>query len=91
MTLLLLALVIPVTILEAAPLGQGKDDTQKFLEVVEQIRKVSASLSPMGPAAAKVDVYDHLVSTIPEKSRLKVSRRILRKLLHIRDKTMMLR
>ena len=91
MTLLLLALVIPVTILEAAPLGQGKDDTQKFLEVVEQIRKVSASLSPMGPAAAKVDVYHHLVSTIPEKSRLKVSRRILRKLLHIRDKTMMLR
>ena len=91
MTLLLLALVIPVTILEAAPLGQGKDDTQKFLEVVEQIRKVSASLSSRAPAAAKVDVYDHLVSTIPEKSRLKVSRRILRKLLYIRDKTMMLR
>ena len=88
---LLLVLVIPVMILEAAPLGLGENDTQKFLEVVEQIRKVSASLSPMGPAAAKVDVYDHLVSTIPEKSRLKVSRRILRKLLHIRDKTMMLR
>ena len=88
---LLLVLMIPVMILEAAPLGLGKNDTQKFLEVVEQIRKVSASLSPMGPAAAKVDVYDHLVSTIPEKSRLKVSRRILRKLLHIRDKTMMLR
>ena len=91
MTLLLLALVIPVTILEAAPLGQGKDDTQKFLEVVEQIRKVSASLSSRGQATAKVDVYDHLVSTIPEKSRLKVSRRILRKLLQIRDKTMILR
>lgn len=88
---LLLVLVIPVMILEAAPLGLGENDSQKFLEVVEQIRKVSASLSPMGPAAAKVDVYDHLVSTIPEKSRLKVSRRILRKLLHIRDKTMMLR
>ena len=88
---LLLVLMIPVMILEAAPLGLGENDTQKFLEVVEQIRKVSASLSPMGPAAAKVDVYDHLVSTIPEKSRLKVSRRILRKLLHIRDKTMMLR
>ena len=90
-TTLLLVLVIPVMILEAAPLGLGENDTQKFLEVVEQIRKVSASLSAMGPAAAKVDVYDHLVSTIPEKSRLKVSRRILRKLLHIRDKTMMLR
>ena len=91
MSLMLLVLVIPVMILEAAPLGQGEDDTQKFLEVVEQIRKVSASLSPLGPAAAKVDVYNHLVSTVPEKSRLKVSRRILRKLLHIRDKTMMLR
>ena len=90
-TTLLLVLVIPVMILEAAPLGLGENDTQKFLEVVEQIRKVSASLSPRGPTAAKVDVYDHLVSTIPEKSRLKVSRRILRKLLHIRDKTMMLR
>ena len=89
--MLLLVLVIPVMILEAAPLGQGENDTQKFLEVVEQIRKVSASLSPLGPAAAKVDVYNHLVSTVPEKSRLKVSRRILRKLLHIRDKTMMLR
>ena len=87
--ILLLVLVIPVMILEAAPLGSGEDDTQKFLEVVEQIRKVSASLSPLGPAAAKVDVYNHLVSTVPEKSRLKVSRRILRKLLHIRDKTMM--
>ena len=89
--MLLLVLVIPVMILEAAPLGPREDDTQKFLEVVEQIRKVSASLSPLGPAAAKVDVYNHLVSTVPEKSRLKVSRRILRKLLHIRDKTMMLR
>ena len=91
MSLLLLVLVIPVMILEAAPLGPKEDDTKKFLEVVEQIRKVSASLSPLGPAAAKVDVYNHLVSTVPEKSRLKVSRRILRKLLHIRDKTMMLR
>ena len=89
--MLLLVLVIPVMILEAAPLGPGEDDIQKFLEVVEQIRKVSASLSPLGPAAAKVDVYNHLVSTVPEKSRLKVSRRILRKLLHIRDKTMRLR
>ena len=86
---LLLVLVIPVTILEAAPLAPGDNDT-KFLEVVEQIRKVSASLSTVDPAAAKVDVYKHLVSSVPEKSRLKVSRRILRKLLHIRDRTMML-
>ena len=84
---LLLVLVILVTILEAAPLAQGDNDT-KFLEVVEQIRKVSASLSTID--AAKVDVYEHLVSSVPEKSRLKVSRRILRKLLHIRDRTMML-
>ena len=86
---LLLVLVIPVMILEAAPLAPGDNDT-KFLEVVEQIRKVSASLSTFDPAAAKVDVYKHLVSSVPEKSRLKVSRRILRKLLHIRDRTMML-
>ena len=86
---LLLVLVIPVMILEAAPLAQEDNDT-KFLEVVEQIRKVSASLSTVDPAAAKVDVYKHLVSSVPEKSRLKVSRRILRKLLHIRDRTMML-
>ena len=87
---LLLVLVILVTILEAAPLAQGDNDT-KFLEVVEQIRKVSASLSAIVPAAAaKVDVYKHLVASVPEKSRLKVSRRILRKLLHIRDRTMML-
>ena len=83
---LLLVLVIPVMILEAAPLAQEDNDT-KFLEVVEQIRKVSASLSTIDPA---VDVYKHLVSSVPEKSRLKVSRRILRKLLHIRDRTMML-
>ena len=99
---LLLVLVIPVMILEAAPLAQGDNDTKfrdpltipdndtKFLEVVEQIRKVSASLSTTDPAAAKVDVYKHLVSSVPEKSRLKVSRRIPRKLLHIRDRTMML-
>ena len=86
---LLLVLVIPVMILEAAPLGPGVSDTQ-LLEVIEQIRKVSASLSDPA-ASAKVDVYNHLVSTVPEKSRLKVSRRILRKLLHIRDRTMMLR
>ena len=97
---LLLVLVIPVMILEAAPLAQEDNDTKfrdplppipdndtKFLEVVEQIRKVSASLSTTDPA---VDVYKHLVSSVPEKSRLKVSRRILRKLLHIRDRTMML-
>merc|ERR1712004_66135 len=84
---LLLVLVILVTILEAAPLAQGDNDT-KFLEVVEQIRKVSASLSTID--AAKVDVYEHLVASVPEKSRLKVSRRILRKLLHIRDRTMRL-
>ena len=86
---LLLVLVIPVMILEAAPLAREDNDT-KFLEVVEQIRKVSASLSTTDPVAAKVDVYKHLVSSVPEKSRLKVSRRILRKLLHIRDRTMML-
>ena len=90
---LLLVLLIPVMILEAAPLGQGDSDTQlQLLEVIEQIRKVSASLrTSESAAAAKVDVYNHLVSTVPEKSRLKVSRRILRKLLHIRDRTMMLR
>ena len=88
---LLLVLVIQVMILEAAPLGQGDSDTElQFLEVIEQIRKVSASLRTSESAAdAKVDVYKHLVSTVPEKSRLKVSRRILRKLLHIRDRTMM--
>ena len=86
---LLLVLVILGTILEAAPLAQRDNDT-KFLEVVEQIRKVSASLSAIDPADAKVDVYKHLVASVPEKSRLKVSRRILRKLLHIRDRTMML-
>ena len=90
---LLLVLVIQVMILEAAPLGQGDSDTElQFLEVIEQIRKVSASLRTSESAAdVKVDVYKHLVSTVPEKSRLKVSRRILRKLLHIRDRTMMLR
>jgi len=45
---LLLVLVIPVTILEAAPLAPGDNDT-KFLDVVEQIRKVSASLSTVDP------------------------------------------
>ena len=84
----LLVLVILAMTLEAAPLGVN--DTQEFLEIVEQIRKVQSQVSA-SPAAAKVDVYDHLVSSVPEKSRLKVSRRILRKLLHIRDKTMMLR
>ena len=34
----------------------------------------------------QVDVYDQLVSTVPEPSRLKISRRVLRKLLQIRDK-----
>ena len=55
---LLLVLVIPVMILEAAPLAQADNDTKfrdpltipdndtKFLEVVEQIRKVSASIGP---------------------------------------------
>ena len=84
MKLLLVVLAFAPMILEAAPAPQGGDD--KFREVVEQIRKVSSSIGQI-----KVDVYNHLVSTVPEKSRLKVSRRILRKLLHIRDKTMMFR
>ena len=84
MKLLLVVLACAPMILEAAPAPQGGDD--KFREVVEQIRKVSSSIGQI-----KVDVYNHLVSTVPEKSRLKVSRRILRKLLHIRDKTMMFR
>jgi len=74
---LLLILITVAVILEAAPVTQ--DD--EFLKVVEQIRKVSASIGP-----TKVDVYDHLVKTIPKPDRLKMSRRVLRKLLHLRDK-----
>merc|ERR1712170_90664 len=77
--IVILLLVTTVVIREAAPVGQ--DD--EFLKVVEQIRKVSASIGP-----TKVDVYEHLVKTIPPHDRLKLSRRVLRQLLHIRDKNM---
>jgi len=74
--MLVIILVTAVMILEAAPVGQNDE----FLKVVEQIRKVSASIGP-----SKVNIYEHLVNTIPEPDRLKMSHRILRKLLHIRD------
>ena len=75
-------------------------DENEFMNVVEQIRKVSASIGQTkvrffsnifalilnANIFYQVDVYDQLVSTVPEPSRLKISRRVLRKLLQIRDK-----
>ena len=78
---LTILLVILVTTLEAAPLAQTEDE---FFSVVEQIRRVSAEIGD-----TKVDVYDHLVSSIPQHDRLKISRKVLRKLLHIKDKMLL--
>jgi len=67
-------------ILVAAPV---RDDDREFQNIVSQIIRISSSIG-----SAKVDVYDHLVKKVPQNKRLKLGRRILRKLMQIREKNL---
>merc|ERR1712066_612495 len=79
-TLFFCLLISLSQILVAAPIG---GDEREFQKIVDQIIQVSSSIG-----STKVDIYDHIVHKVPENKRLKLSRRILRKLLQIRERNL---